>query len=637
MSAAPGRSLAAGDAVHVGAGFRDARVGGCVVATLVDRPDGSQVLSSTEPLQAYPERLTDVLEHWARTSPARPLLAQRDASGAWQHLSYADMLARAQAVGQALLDAGVSAERPLAILADNSLDHATLMMGAMWAGVPYASVSVAYALVSSDFARLRHILGVLTPGMVYAAHDGFGRAISALVPADVPVVLGRGELADRPTTPFATLLDTPPGPALAQAHAAVTADTIAKILFTSGSASAPKGVITTHRMLSANQQMLRQCMAFLADEPPVLLDWLPWSHTFGGSHNLGIALYNGGSLYIDDGKPTPTGFAQTVRNLKDVSPTVYFNVPKGLEELANAMDVDAELRDAFFRQLKAIMFAAAGLSQAVWDKLDRHAVAACGERVRVLTSLGMTETAPSGLFLVGTHARSGHVGLPCPGVEAKLVPVQGKLEVRFRGPNVMPGYWREPALTAKAFDAEGFYCTGDAVRFVDAEDLSLGLSFDGRIAEDFKLSTGTFVSVGPLRSRIVLEGHPYVQDAVLAGLNRDQVAALIFPRLADCRALAGLGPEAAAADVLHHPHVRERFQQLADRLYAQGTGSANRVERLHVLVEPPSVAHGEITDKNSINQRAVLSHRAALVDALYEGADADPWLIRPRKTSKELT
>lgn len=615
--------------------FRFARVAGCVEASLMTQADGSQVLTSTEPLQDYPPRLTDVLEQWAAATPDRSFIAQRDAAGEWQHLSYAVMLARARAVGQALLDAGVTAERPLAILSDNSLEHATLMMGAMWAGVPYVSVSVAYALVSSDFARLRHILGVLTPGVVYAAHEGFGRAISAVVPVDVSVVLGRGELPDRASTPFAALLATEPGPALEYAHAAVGPDTVAKILFTSGSASAPKGVVTTQRMLCANQQMLRQCMAFLADEPPVLLDWLPWSHTFGGSHNLGIALYNGGSLYIDDGKPTPSAFAQTVRNLKEVSPTVYFNVPKGLEELANAMDQDTGLRDAFFRDVKAIMFAAAGLSQAVWDKLDQHAIAACGERVRVLTSLGMTETAPSCVFIVGTHARSGHIGLPCPGVETKLVPVQGKLEVRFRGPNVMPGYWREPALTAAAFDDDGFYRTGDAVRLVDPDDLSLGLLFDGRIAEDFKLSTGTFVSVGPLRARITLQGHPYVQEAVLTGLNRDQLGALIFPRLADCRALSGLGAQASAADVLHHPRVRAFFQQLTDTLYAQGTGSANRIERLHVLVDPPSVEHGEITDKNSINQRAVLSHRAALVEAIY--ADADPWLIRPHKTPKETS
>jgi len=615
--------------------FRFARVAGCVEASLTTQPDGSQVLTSTELLQDYPPRLTDVLEHWALNAPDRTFVAQRDGTGEWQHLSYAAIVARARAVGQALLDAGVTAERPLAILSDNSLEHATLMMGAMWAGVPYVSVSVAYALVSSDFARLRHILGVLTPGLIYAAHEGFGRAISVVVPADVPVVLGRGELQDRASTPFAAMLATKPGPALDFAHAAVGPDTVVKILFTSGSASAPKGVVTTQRMLCANQQMLRQCMAFLADEPPVLLDWLPWSHTFGGSHNFGIALYNGGSLFIDDGKPTPSAFAQTVRNLKEVSPTVYFNVPKGLEELVNAMDHDTALRDAFFRNVKAIMFAAAGLSQAVWDKLDQHAIAACGERVRVLTSLGMTETAPSCVFLVGTHARSGHIGLPCPGVEAKLVPLQGKLEVRFRGPNVMPRYWREPALTTAAFDDDGFYRTGDAVRLVDADDLTLGLMFDGRIAEDFKLSTGTFVSVGPLRARITLQGHPYVQDAVLTGLNRDKLGALVFPRLADCRELSGLGAQAPATDVLHHPKVQAVFQRLADSLYAQGTGSANRIERLHVLVDPPSVEHGEITDKNSINQRAVLSHRAALVEALYAGDD--PWLIRPNKPSKETS
>jgi feruloyl-CoA synthase len=609
--------------------FRFARVGGCLAASLSEQPDGSRLLTSTEPLGWYPARLTDALEQWAAAAPERTLIAQRGADGAWQRLGYAEMLRRAQAVGQALLDAGVSAERPLAILSDNSLEHATLMMGAMWAGLPYVSVSVAYALVSTDFERLRHILGVTTPGLVYAAHAGFGRAIAAAVPADVPVVLGRGRLDDRASGSFDELLAAEPGAALARAHAAVGPDTVVKILFTSGSTARPKGVVTTQRMLCANQQMVRQCMAFLADEPPVLLDWLPWSHTFGGNHNLGIALYNGGSLYIDDGKPTPAAFAQTVRNLKEVSPTVYFNVPKGLEELANAMDGDVALRDAFFRNLKAVMFAAAGLSQAVWDKLDAHAVAACGERVRVLTSLGMTETAPSCVFLVGTHARSGYVGLPCPGVEARLVPVQGKLEIRFRGPNVMPGYWREPELSAAAFDDQGFYRTGDAVRLVDPGDLAQGLLFDGRIAEDFKLSTGTFVSVGPLRARVVLQGHPYVQDAVPTGMNRDELGVLIFPRLADCRALAGLGAEAGAAEVLHQPRVRDFFQQLADRLHAEGTGSANRIERMHVLVEPPSVEHGEITDKNSINLRAVLGHRAALVEALYQGGDADPWLIRP--------
>ena len=614
---------------------RFARVGGCTEATLSEREGGIQVLTSNEALAPYPASLTDVLERWAREAPERTALAQRNAQGAWQRLSYAELLTQAKSIGQALLDAGVTVERPLVILSDNSLEHAALMMGAMWAGVPFVSVSVAYALLSTDFARLRHIVDITTPGLVYAAHEGFGRAVAATIAADVPVVMGQGTLPERATRPFAELLVTQPGERVAAAHAAVGPDTIVKILFTSGSTARPKGVVTTQRMLCSNQQMLLQCMAFLGDEPPILLDWLPWSHTFGGNHNIGIALYNGGSLYIDDGKPTPAGLALTVRNLKEISPTVYFNVPKGLEEIAKAMDHDAELRECFFRRLNAIMFAAAGLSQAVWDKLDEHAVATIGERIRVLSGLGMTETAPSCMFVVGTHARAGYIGLPCPGVEVKLVPMDGKQEVRFRGPNVMPGYWREPELTAAAFDEEGFYRTGDAVRFVDPEHLELGLLFDGRIAEDFKLSTGTFVSVGPLRTRIVLQGHPYVQDAVLTGINRDELGVMIFPRLPDCRALSGLGDAASAADVLRHPAVREVFQRLVDQLHAQGTGSANRVERMYLLVEPPSLQQGEVTDKNSINVRAVLQHRAALVELLYASDPQDPWLVLPHAAAKE--
>ena len=510
--------------------FRAARVGGCVEAVLEARPDGTQVLRSTQPLGWYPERLSDALAQWAEEAPERTFLARRDASGGdWLRITYADMVVRARALGQALLDAGLSAERPLAILSDNDLEHASLMMAAQWVGVPTISVSAAYSLLSTDHGKLRHILATTTPGMVYAADAGFGRAIEAVVGKDVQVVLGHGTLEGRATRSFAELLATVPTTAVDTAHAATGPDTIVKFLFTSGSTKQPKGVITTNRMLCANQQMLRECMAFLADEPPVLLDWLPWSHTFGGNHNFGIALYNGGTLYLDDGKPTPKGIAQTIRNLKDISPTAYFNVPKGLEEIAKAMDHDTELRDSLFRQLKIFMFAAAGLSQAVWDKLDEHAVAACGERVRVLTGLGMTETAPACTFVVGTHAKSGYIGLPCPGVEVKLVPTDGKLEIRFRGPNVMPGYWRDPAQTAAAFDEEGFYCTGDAAGFVDPANLGMGLLFDGRIAEDFKLSTGTFVSVGPLRGKIVLQGHPCVQDVVLAGMNRDELAALIFP------------------------------------------------------------------------------------------------------------
>ncbi|MGA8010568.1 MAG: AMP-binding protein, partial [Thiomonas sp.] len=390
--------------------YREAHVGGCLDATLQNRPDGAMLLRSTEALRWYPERLSDCLAQWAESAPERTFAARRIRGGAldgeWRRITYADMFDRARRVGQALVAAGLSTERPLAILSENDLEHLTLMMGAMWAGIPFVSVSPAYSLLSTDHSKLRHILDKTTPGMVFAAGDAYARAIAATVPAETPVVLTEGHLADRAVRHFDDLLHTEAGPEVDAAHAATGPDTIVKFLFTSGSTKMPKGVITTNRMLCANQQMLRQCMAFLADEPPVLVDWLPWNHTFGGNHNVGIALYNGGTFYLDDGKPTPQGIAETIRNLREISPTIYFNVPKGLEELAHAMDHDTELRDSLYRRVHAFMFAAAGLSQAVWDKLEAHAVEATGQRVRILSGLGMTETAPSCTFIVGTHARS---------------------------------------------------------------------------------------------------------------------------------------------------------------------------------------------------------------------------------------
>ena len=622
--------------------YRDAAVGGCISATVEHRPDGTLVLRSTEPLRWFPDRLTDALEQWAAEAPDRTLAARRGPDGQWIRISYAQMLQRAQAVGQAMLDLGLSVDRPLAILSENDLEHLTLALGAMWAGVPFAPVSSAYSLVSQDYGKLRHILGVVTPGLVFASDARFAKAMAAVLPADVPVVLtdgaveaaAEGPLAGRRVLGFNSLLAAEPGPVLAAAHAAVGPDSIAKFLFTSGSTKAPKGVINTHRMICANQQQVRQCMAFLAEEPPVLVDWLPWNHTFGGNHNIGITVYNGGTLYIDDGKPTPKGIAQTLANLREIAPTVYFNVPKGFEEIAFAMDTDTVLRDSLFKRCKAFMFAGAGLAQAVWDKLDAHGEAAVGERLRMVTGLGMTETAPACMFAVGTDTRSGHIGLPVPGVEVKLVKdasTGGKLEIRFKGPNVMPGYWRAPEQTADAFDDEGFYRTGDAGRLIDPDDIQKGVFFDGRTAEDFKLSTGTFVSVGPLRAKIIAAGDPLVQDAVITGINRDDVGAMLFPRPDECRKLAGLGEDVPLPEVLHHPVVRARFQQLADRLWRDATGSASRVARMHVMAEPPAIDAGEVTDKGSINQRAVLQHRDALVRALYEGAASDPFLILPNK------
>jgi feruloyl-CoA synthase len=621
--------------------YRNTPVGGCTSALVTRAPDGSTRLTSPEPLQPWLPRLNDALEHWAQQAPERVFVARRDATQPgepWQTLTYAQMRERARRLGQALLDLGASAQRPLLILSGNDLEHLSLALGAMWAGVPHVPASPAYSLVSQDHGKLRHVVSLTTPGVVFAAGPAYLRAIEAALPPGTPVVMTDAP-ADAPADggaraglhSFERLLRTEPGPALDAAHAAVGPDTVLKILFTSGSTRMPKGVTTTHRMLCANQQMLRQTLAFLADEPPVLVDWLPWNHVFGGSHNVGLALVNGGTLYIDDGKPTPEGLATTLRNLREISPTLYFNVPKGFEMIVQAMRTDTVLRDSLFRRCQATMFAGAGLSQAVWDEWDRHAEAAIGERLRMITGLGMTEAAPTCTFAVGTDTASGHIGLPVPGVEAKLVwdEAAGKTEIRFRGPNVMPGYWRAPQQTAEVFDEEGFYRTGDAVRWIDEAEPQRGLRFDGRIAEDFKLATGTFVSVGPLRARIMREGDPCVWDAVITGLNRNEVGALIFPRLDDCRRLAGLPATADAPQVLRHPAVQGFFQALLDRLQQGATGSASRVARLHVMHQPPSLDAGEVTDKGTINQRAVLTNRAALVERLHEAGLDDGEVLRP--------
>jgi feruloyl-CoA synthase len=604
--------------------YRHARVGACLSAEVTTRADGSTVLRSTEALGPVPQRLTDRLEHWARVAPDRTLVARRASTGpdagGWVRVSFAQMLQRSRAIGQALVQRGLSAERPIAILSDNDIEHCTLSMAAMWAGVPWVPVSPAYSLLSQDHGKLRHILGLVTPGLVFASGPAYAKAIQAALPPEVETVLTEGAIAGRACTPFSDLPATQPGPEIDAAHARVGPDTIVKFLFTSGSTKAPKGVINTQRMWCSNLQMGAQAMAFLTDTPPVLVDWLPWNHTFGGNQNLGICIYNGGTLYIDEGKPTPKGIAQTIANLREVAPTVYFNVPKGFEELSLAMEHDALLRRSLFSQVQAFMFAGAGLAQAVWDRLDRQAEATVGERIRVITGLGMTETAPSCLFVVQPGAGAGHIGLPCPGVEVKLVPNadnSGKTEVRFRGPHVMPGYWRNPEGTADAFDDEGFYKTGDAVTWVDDNDPQRGLCFDGRIAEDFKLSTGTFVSVGPLRAKLIKEGDPLVQEAVVTGIDRDEVGLLIFPRLDQLHRHLGLDAGLSDSELLAAAPVRAFFQALLNRLWAAGTGSANRPARLLLLAEPPQIDQGELTDKGSINQRAVLMHRAALVQRLY--------------------
>jgi feruloyl-CoA synthase len=588
-----------------------------------EAPGGVRYIKAELPLAEHAARITDRLVHWAQAAPDRTFMARRQrqadgTTGEWRHISYGQALESARRIAQALIDRGLGLERPVAILSENDLEHALLALGCIYAGVPFCAVSPAYSIVSEDYDKLRHALKTLTPGLVFASDaTRYGKAIAATVAADVEVVVTNGTLPGRTVTPFAQLLATNPTPAVDAAMHATGPDTIAKFLFTSGSTRLPRAVINTHRMWCANQQQMRQSMPVLADEP-VLVDWLPWNHTFGGNHNFGLTLYNGGTLYIDDGKPVPALIAETLRNLREIAPTVYFNVPTGFEAIANAMKVDAVLRRNLLSRVRMFFYAGAALAQPVWDALHEVQEREIGERIVMGTGLGMTESSPFAIFITHPNVKAGYLGVPAPGMELKLVPLEDKVEVRYKGPNVTTGYWRASEATADAFDEEGFFCTGDAVRWIDEDDVHQGLKFDGRIAEDFKLGTGTFVSVGPLRAKIIAAGAPCVQDAVITGINLREVGALIFPTPA-VRQLAGLPESASLKQVLESPPVQAHFQKLMNELAEAGTGSANRVARLHLMHQPPSIDKGEVTDKGSINQRAVLQHRDAMVRALHEG------------------
>jgi feruloyl-CoA synthase len=584
--------------------FRDVRFGQNAV-TLTHGADGSMYIRPIDPLGSYPRRLTDRLDHWAAKTSDRVFLARRDSRGGWRTKTYAEARAEARSVAQAFLNRPLSSERPIAVLSGNDIEHGLIELGAMYAGIPYAPVSTAYSLVSTDFGKLRHIFGLLTPGLVYAADaHAYRKAIEAVLPEDAELITAGT---------FSTLSGTPATEAVDRAYEGVGPDTVAKILFTSGSTGVPKGVINTQRMLTSNQEIVRSILAFVDEEPPILCDWMPWNHTFGGNHDFGFVLYNGGSLYIDEGKPTPNGIETTIRNLEDVRPNVYLNVPKGFEALLPFFKGRPGFRERFFSRLKLFYYAGAGISQPVWDALQRHAVEECGEQIVMFTGLGSTETGPAALFPGKDLRRAGDVGLPAPGVELRLVPREGKLELRLRGPSITPGYWRQPELTREAFDDEGFYKIGDALRFVDPEDVQKGFSFDGRLAEDFKLSTGTWVSMGPLRAKFLHHCSPYAQDVVIAGHERDDVTALIFPAADACKGMTA-------------EQVRETFEGLLGELADESTGSSNRIARAMIMTEPPSIDKHEMTDKGSLNQGAILRNRAELVEELY-GAEASERVI----------
>jgi feruloyl-CoA synthase len=592
---------------------------GKVSATVKTQSDGSMLVCNTGLLTTPPARITDRLDHWAVVAPDRIWLAERDRQGGWRTLSYGEGLSRVRRIAAALATRPLSAERPIVILSGNSIGHALLGTAALYAGIPYAPIAPAYATISSDFTKLRAVIDLLTPGLIFVADAGpFERAIRAVVSPEVDLVVEAGHAAWR-TAVTLDELEREVADVTAtvdQRRDAIGPDTIAKFLFTSGSTGVPKGVINTHGMLTTNVAQIADHFAFFRDEPPVIVDWAPWNHTAGGNHNFNLIIDNGGTFYIDDGRPSPSGIGATLRTLREISPTWYFNVPKGFAALLPHLAADDRLRANFFRRLNMMWYAGAGMARYVWDDLDALSVQTTGERVIMLTGLGSTETAPFAMAADHTMVDAGLIGLPARGCELKLVPMGGKLEARVRGPNITPGYWRQPEQTAAAFDEDGFYRLGDALRFAVPGEVSKGFYFDGRIAEDFKLATGTWVAVGPLRTAFIDHCAPYIQDAVIAGLDRDFVAALVFVDVEHCRALAKR-PDASLADLSCDATVRALFRDLLVTFAASATGSSTRIARLVLVDQAASIDSAELTDKGSVNQRAVLTNRSALVERVF--------------------
>lgn len=594
----------------------------------IEQAGDSWYLRSNEPLSLYPERLTDCLISGALRHPECLLAASRDIVGKWTGISYASMLRIARSIGQGLLNLRLPAGRPIVILSGNSLEHLQLTLGAMFAGIPVAPLSPAWALTAGPFFRLKHAIDLLNPALIFADdYPSYAAAIDAAVRPEVLVV--SLQLTDR-SLAFATFCETAPS-TIDEVHNAANAETVAKILFTSGSTNFPKPVPTTHRMLCSNQQMLLQTFPQFGIEPPVLVDWLPWHHTYGGSHNVGIAVYNGGTIYIDKGKPLAGCFDETLRNLGEIAPTAYFNVPKGWEDLVTALEADAVLGYQFFSRLNLMFFAGAGLSEKVRNRLDAVSKHYCGEHVRIVSGLGMTETSPASLFTIGDIQHEKYIGLPAAGCLVKLAPVDGKLELRYRGPHVMSDYIMPAAgQPAKKFDKEGFFCSGDAAIFFDPARPELGLKFDGRIADDFKLNTGVFVNATSMRERAVAIGAPYVRDAIPVGSGHNEVGLLVFANEDACTGLAGT----VVSDIHLSSTLRDYFRDLLDRINEKSTGSANRVAWISVLETAPSAEAGELTDKGTISLRGVSEHRSALIEAIFNKTQESALTVRASPTKK---
>ena len=617
-------------------GLNDATaVSFCKVSTIkIDikkeiRADGSIVLLSSIPIEQYPYRLTEQLKHWAATTPNKVFIGRKNTAALWDTLTYAETFAKVKNIAQSLLQKNVSIEKPVAILSENSIEHALLALAALHIGIPYSAIAPAYSLRSDDFQKLKHVINLLTPGLIFVSNGKkYEKALQA-VANGIEVITVSNPPENLTVTMFEELLSPPQtggdlgGFEVEAAYTAIQPNTIAKILFTSGSTGLPKGVINTHENISTNWQQITQTFPFLKDDGLEFIDWLPWNHTFGGNHNFGLTIYNGGSLYIDEGNPTPKGIEITVANLKERKPTIYFNVPKGFEDLIPYLKKDAALCRQFFCNLKMLFYAGAGMPQHVWNELEQLAYETTGKKIMIGTGLGCTESCPSALFASEPGGFAGLLGVPVPGLELKLVTNGGKLEARYKGKNIFPGYWRQPDLTAKVFDEEGFYCTGDALKFVDEQDANKGMLFDGRIAEDFKLNTGTWVSVGVLRAQLIAAGNGLIQDAVITGHDNEFVGAMVFAEINYCKTKFRLAKDATLEEIATNKEILNTLQNILQQLAEKSSGSSTLIKRAVLAGFSLSIDKGEITDKGSINQRMIIQNHPEVIKRIYSSVEDD--------------